>query len=187
MAACLFSHPEDIEQAAECIRSCRDKNRQRREFKYSKTRDGIKDCFFECTATSRHSVRTIVIDKELLRSAHLRAHPSDLKSYAIKQLLTHGDGYIRDAKIVIDGQDSKPFGMSDLQYFTQNVNRASVGAVRSVEFVDSKNSLPIQLADMTAGAIHRSVRTDEKHDARHFEQIRHRTWRNSGGSFWRFQ
>lgn len=187
MAACLFYTAESIEHAAECIRGCRDKNRQRREFKYSKTRDGIKDCFFECTQSSRYSVRAIVIDKTTIRSDHLRKNPANFKSYAIFQLLTHHDGVIQDAKIVVDGQDSKPFGMSDLRYFQSNVNKKAAGTVRAVEFVDSKSSIPVQLADMTAGAVHRFVREDDKHDARHFEWFRERTWRANGGSLWRFR
>lgn len=187
MAAALFFDPKDIEHAADAIRACRDKNRQRREFKYSKTRDGIRSCFFDCTQDARYSVRAIVIDKTTIRSAHLREHPGDFKSHLIYQLLTHHDGYIQDAKIVIDGQDSKPFGMSDSRYFTQNVNRASPRTVRAVEFVDSKESIPIQLADMTAGAVHRFVRSDERHDPRHFEAFQKRTWRRNGGSLWRFR
>lgn len=186
MAACLFFVPEDIEQAADCIRRCRDRNRQRREFKYSKTRDGIRDCFFECTERCRYAVRTIVVDKTKIQSSHLRSNPADFKSHVIYQLLTHHDGNIEDAKIVVDGQDSKPFGMSDLRYFRNNVNLKAPGTVRTVEFVDSKNSLPVQLADMTAGAVHRFVRDDAKRDERHFERFRRRTWRGSGGSLWRF-
>lgn len=186
MAACLFFAPEAIESTADLIRECRDKNRQRREFKYSKTRDGIKTCFFECVTPGRYAVRTIVIDKTRIHSEHLRANPSNFKSHAIYQLLTHHDGSIQDAKIVVDGQDSKPFGMSDLRYFRENVNRRAPGTVRTVEFVDSKVSLPVQLADMTAGAVHRFVRDDDKHDPKHFESFRSRTWRANGGSLWRF-
>jgi hypothetical protein len=187
MAACLFFTSDAIEDAVTRIEGCREKNRQRREFKYSKTRDGIRSCFFECTEDARYSVRTIVIDKLDIRSPHLRTHPADMKSHAIYQLLTHHDGWIQDAKIVVDGQDSKPFGMSDQRYFTDNVNRKCRGTVREVEFVDSRDSVPIQLADMTAGAVHRHVRTDDKHDSTHYRTFARRTIRRKGGSFWRFR
>jgi len=187
MAACLFFTPEAIERAADLIRGCKERNRHTREFKYNKTRDGIRSCFFDCTDGADYAVRAIVIDKTSLYSEHLRKNPADLKSHAIYQLLTHHDGFIRDAKIIIDGQDSKPFGMSDQRYFTANVNRVLPGTVRAVEFVDSKESIPVQLADMTAGAVHRFVREDHKHDPTHFERFRSRTWRRNGGSLWRFR
>lgn len=186
MSACMFWRPEDIEHAAGLVHACSEQNRQRREFKYSKTRDGIKDCFFACVAEGRFSVRAIVIDKTKIRSEHLRTNPGNFKSYAIYQLLTHHDGYIRDAKIIVDGQDSRPFNMSDRRYFRDNVNRQFPGTVREVEFVDSTKSRPIQLADMTAGAVHRFVREDEKHNPAHFQTFRDRTWRANGGSLWRF-
>ncbi|MFK4789848.1 DUF3800 domain-containing protein [Microbacterium sp. ZW T5_56] len=186
MAACVFAEPLHIEHAADCIRECAQRNRMRREFKYSKTRDRIRTCFFECTDRATYSVRSIVIDKTRIWSRHLRENPSDLKSYAIKQLLTHNAGTIRQAKVVVDGQDSRPFNMTDRRYFQANVNRDAPGTVRAVEFANSAQSLPVQLADMTAGAIHRFVREDEKHNAAHFEVFRHRTWARAGGSMWRF-
>lgn len=187
MAACLFFQTQDIEAASVAVEMCREKNRQSREFKYTKTRDGIRDCFFECTADVSFSVRTIVVDKLQLRSAHLRENPRDLKSYAIKQLLTHGDGFIQDAKVFVDGQDTKSFQMSDAQYFKSNVNREQPGAVSQVAFVDSKDSNPIQIADMVAGAIHRFVREDEKHSDRHINTFTRRLVRPLGGSFWRYR
>lgn len=187
MAACVFADPTHIEHVAGCIRECRDKNRQRREFKYQGTRKGIKACFFECTDSAQYAVRAIAIDKMAIYSPKLRTSPTELKSYAIYQLLTHHDGTIRDAKIVVDGQESKPFGMSDRRYFRENVNRRISGTVREVEFVDSKQSLPVQLADMTAGAISRHVREDEKHDSTNFNAFAKRTWRRNGGSLWRFR
>lgn len=186
MAACLFSTPESIEVAAGMINYCRERNRHRREFKYSKTRDGIKTCFFDCTSSALYTVRAIVIDKTRIHSEHLRANPNEFKSHAIYQLLTHHDGTIQQAKVVVDGQDSRPFGMSDLRYFRDNVNRRAPGTVSAVQFVDSAQSLPIQLADMTAGAIHRFVRDDAKHNPAHFNMFRGRTWRVNGGSLWHF-
>lgn len=187
MAACVFKEPEDIERAVALIRGCSEQHRMRREFKYSKTRDGIRDSFFRSVEPARFAVRAIVIDKSLLTSRNLRENPSNLKSHAIYQLLTHHGGTIRDAKLVVDGQDCKPFGMSDNRYFRSNVNWKVPGTIRAVDFVDSTQSVPVQLADMTAGAIHRFVREDEKHNPAHFETFKRRTWRARGGSLWRFK
>lgn len=187
IAACVFFEDIDIEDVAARIDGCADTNRHRREFKYSKTKDRIKDCFFNCIGPASFAVRSIVIDKTAIYSERLRENPRDLKSFAIRQLLTHHDGFVRDAKIVIDGNDQKPFGMSDHDYFTRVVNGASPGTVRKVEFVDSRTSRPIQLADMIAGAVHRHVRTDEKQSSIHFRRFVGRTARTRGGSLWRWK
>lgn len=186
IAACVFAEPEHIQHAAECITSCRDRNRQSREFKYAKTKDSIKTCFFACTNEAKFHVRAIVIDKTQIRSPHLRDNPGDLKSYAIHQLLTHTYGTVKDAKVVVDGQDTKSFGMTDSAYFMRQVNGKQPGTLRGVEFADSRTNVMVQLADMAAGAIHRAVRLDDKQDHRHLEMFRRRTFQPRG-SLWHFR
>lgn len=186
IAACVFDSPADIELAAACIEQCRQQNRQSREFKYAKTKDSIKTCFFRCTESAKHHVRAIVVDKPAIRSSHLRDNPNDLKSYAIHQLLTHTFGTVKDAKVVIDGQDTRSFRMADRDYFMRQVNGKAPGTLRDVEFADSRTNVLIQLADMTAGAVHRAVRQDDKSDGTHLQLIRRRTFQPRG-SIWHFR
>lgn len=186
MAACVFREQAQIAPVMDAITGCRDHHRQQREFKYAKTKGSIKDDFFRRISPHPFSVRTIIIDKKTIYSKRLLESPNDLKAYAIRQLLTHTYGTIHNAKIVIDGHDTKSFQMTDHAYFTKQVNGLYPGLIREIEFVDSKQNVLVQLADMVAGAVHRHVRSDEKQDSTHFDTFRRRTFQPSG-SFWRYR
>lgn len=167
------------------MEACATRNRHRVEFKYSKTKESIKDCFFSCTADVKYSVRTIMIEKVNLHSPKLRESGNALKSYAIRQLLTKSYGMVQSAKIVIDGQDVKGFEIPDSDYLMRMVNRESPGTIDSVKFADSKQNVGIQLADMCAGAIHRGIRTHKTADPKHLQVIRPRAYQPEG-NFWKF-
>jgi hypothetical protein len=186
MAACVFRDPKQIEALSEAAHRCRTMNHINAEFKYAKTKDRVKDCFFACTSHVDYKVRTIVIQKDRIYSTKLRSSPSALKSFAISQLLSHGFGYIQDAKVVIDGQDTKAFGISDTQYVARMANSAASGTIRKVEFADSRQNVGIQLADMVAGAINRGVRTHKPADDRHLRLVHPRTYQPHG-TFWMFK
>lgn len=186
MAACVFTETIHIDEVAAAINDCSARHRQSREFKYSKTKERIKDDFFERVAHGTFSVRAIAIDKSRLRSRHLIEHPNDLKAYAVMQLLTHSFGEIRGAKLFVDGQDTRGFQMSNATYFRERVNREVAGTIRAVEFADSKQNVMIQLADMIAGAIGRHIREDDRQNSRHFDTFRRRTWQPRG-TLWRFR
>lgn len=186
MAACVFRDAKEIERLAACAERCKYEMSHHHELKYSNCREKVRDRFFECISDTKFSVRTIVIDKAVIHSPKLRSDPAALKSYAIRQLLTKNYGQVRGAKILIDGQDTKAFGVDDKQYLARMVNQESPGTVGHVTFVDSRTNVGIQLADMIAGAVNRAVRTDRPSDTKHFETFVHRTYQPEG-SFWRFK
>lgn len=186
MAACVFREPAHIADFAQRAVECAAHNRLNSEFKYSSTKDRVKDCFFGCIAPSSFDVRAIIIDKRLIYSDHLRKSPAALKSYAIRMLLTKNFGQITNAKIFIDGQDTKAFGMEDSAYLMRMVNREAPGTIAQVKHVDSKSSRPVQLADMVAGAINRAVRTHKPSSPLHLNTFRSRTYQPRG-TYWHFR
>ena len=186
MAACIFREPLQMELLKARMLECASKNGLKTEFKYSKTKERAKDCFFQCTADIDYKVRAISVNKRLITSTHLRESPSALKSFAIRQLLSHGFGRIHDAKVVIDGQDTKAFGIADHAYIMNMANRERPGTIRKVEWADSKQNVGIQLADMVAGAINRGVRTHKPSDNKHLLIVRPRTY-HPHGTLWHFK
>lgn len=185
MAACVFRDPKEIEKLKACVEHCAEKNRHRIEFKYNKTKESIRTCFFDCTRDLDYSIRAIMIEKANLTSPKLRENGKAMKSYAIRQLLTKSYGQVRDAKVVIDGQDIKGFDIPDSQYFLRMVNRETPGTISSVKFADSKQNVGIQLADMVAGAIHRGIRKHKPAEPHHLRMIRPRSYQPQG-NFWSF-
>jgi hypothetical protein len=186
MAAVVFRDPREIERLAHQLEGVRQRFGTTREFKYHSTSKKIKDAYFTAIAPVGFHIRAICIDKRLIFSEVLRGDPSLFKSWAIRMLLTKNYGQITDAKVFIDGQDTKGFGVSDDQYLIRMVNKEAPGTIGAVRFIDSKQSAPIQLADMVAGAIRcGSLRGDEC-KPKHLRMIRPRTWQPEG-SLWHFK
>ncbi|MDK9348515.1 DUF3800 domain-containing protein [Propionibacterium freudenreichii] len=185
MSAIVFRDRKEIEHLARNIEECRRECGHRREFKFGKTNEKVKASFFEHLTDIDFAIRAIWFDKSKLYSPKLKASPKALKSYAIRELLTKNYGQIRDAKIFIDGQDTKGFDISDQSYFNRMVNRERPGTIRAVRFVDSSDSLGIQLADMTAGAIRRHTENRHKNPHACWTKILQKTWQPRG-NLWEF-
>lgn len=185
MAGCVFREPLQIELLAKRMDECRNLTGHRREFKFNKTRDKVKVDFFDRLPGIDFSVRAIIFDKERLTSTKLRSDPKALKSYAIRMLLSKNWGQIQNSKVVIDGQDTKGFGIDDTKYLMRMVNRESPNSIQAVRFDDSSVNIGIQLADMVAGAIHRGFQTHRPADMTYFNRVRHRTYQPKG-SLWQF-
>lgn len=166
MAAAVFTDPKQIEHLTSCVNSCAEKNKLTKEFKYSSLKERHRDCFFNCTATVRLKLRAITADKRKIYSPYLRQGPP-LKSHLLRQLLTNNFGQIKNAKIVIDGQDTRGLDIPDEEYLMEHVNKRAPGTIHSVTFADSKRNRGIQLADMLAGSIGRSVQEGRKTKSSH--------------------
>jgi len=185
MAACVFPDYSQMGELAKAIEFVRQETGFLREFKFSSTRNKIKDKFFNTTAPVRFNVRAISIEKRFLYREKLRKDGSALKAYAIHRLLADNHGQINNAKVFIDGKDTEAFGLPDHAYLMKQVNGTTPGTIREVRFVDSRDNVGIQNADMMAGAIHRAVRSDQKRDDRWFWRMQPRL-RYPLGTLWDF-
>lgn len=188
LAACIFREPTHMEEAAAAIKACHASlgRGPRWEFKHMSTSNDIKDVFFACTKMLTYDVRAIVIDKQRLYSDNLIGRPGYMQNYAIKEIFVNTLGTVRDAKLVIDGRDSRAFRLKASGYFLREVNERAPGTLRAVAFDDSVRNPLIQLADMTAGAIRRHYEHPEKSNQLHFAMIKGRTSRYPSGSLWEF-
>lgn len=184
-AACIFHEPVEIERLAAAIADLRQRTHHQREFKFNKTKDRLKDEFFSAIDPVRFTVRAIYIDKQYIYSSHLRTKPSALKSYAIRMLLSNSYGQINGAKVFVDGQDTAAFGIADKAYLQDMANRGRPGSIVKVNFIDSKDSVGIQTADMVAGAIGRGYRPDSKNNPKWLHVVRPRTY-YPRGTIWDF-
>ena len=98
-------------------------------------------------------------------------------------LLTKHHGCLENAKVFIDGQNTKGFGVQDEAYFARMVNGEQPGTLHSVRFVDSQQSIPIQTADMIAGA---TLQWLKKGETKFTSTFRRREWQRNGGTCWDF-
>ena len=75
----------------------------------------------------------------------------------MKSMLKFDDGLLEAARIVIDGSGDRVFRRELGTYFRRQLGH---GKVKSIRFHDSESDRLVQLADMCAGAIARSLKAD---------------------------
>lgn len=141
------------------------------EFKFSKTRQDVRDLFFDAVRGCPFTVRAIVVRKDQIYSAHLKSDKETFYEFFVKQMLRHDNDRLANAKVVIDGSGDREFRQNLSQAIRKRVRD---GAVRSCKFSDSKNDALVQLADMCVGAIARSFREDRPDRRRWRDMLRPR-------------
>lgn len=138
------------------------------EWKFNKTRNEIKDQFFKHTKDWDFRVRSVVVRKEMIYSEALRSVKDSFYKFFVRNMIQHDSGALVDAKVVVDGSGDKAFQKAFCSYLKRSISSESV---RKVSLKDSRKDGLIQLADMTAGAIARSYRTDRADSNRWRSQL----------------
>lgn len=121
--------------------------------------------FLEKINKMKYGIRSIVIDKTLIKSNKLITDKNSFYSYAIKSVLKNSYGEILNAKIRIDGSGDRNFRRSFLGYLRRELNSKDKKILANCKLVDSKTNVLIQMADMIAGSINRyydAAKTDSK-------------------------
>jgi Protein of unknown function (DUF3800) len=158
VAALVAFHDHDQARAAEtALDAAAVRLNIRPEFKFNKSRDEIRDAFFEAVRPFKFCVRAIVVPKERIYSKHLRAQKEAFYSFFVKMMLKFDDGLVENARIVIDGSGDRRFRQELEAYLRLQLGP---GKVKKIRFKDSDSDRLLQLADMCAGAIARSYRDD---------------------------
>lgn len=192
LAACVFKEGKELEHLSSVMNECALRNRLKLpEFKYSKLKNrAIADELFDLIEEIDFSVRILEVEKSRIWSRRLRGSSAEFKTEMHRQLLTHFHGVIHGAKVFIDGRDGVAAGMSEASFYKQCADLAAPGSVSQVRFVDSRESRPIQLADMIAGSARRMAEAKGSGRSRaassHFATYVERTWQRNYGSHWKF-
>jgi len=126
------------------------------EFRFFKSSRDTRLNFLRAVMPFDFLIRSIVIDKNVIRSEKLKTDRPSFYSYAIKQVLKHNGGTITDAKIRLDGHGDRLFRRALDTYLRRELNSTNQTIVKNMKLVDSKGNQLIQLADMIAGAVRRS-------------------------------
>lgn len=159
-AMVVFESADDAALTRQLIAGSFARTQHKGEFKFSKTRDEVRDHFFRAILAAPFRLRAIVVEKAAIRSVHLRSDKESFYEFFVKQMLRHDNGRLIDAKVIIDGSGDREFRQKLSAAIRKKVRD---GAVRDCRFSDSKSEPLIQLADMCAGAIARSYR-DQRAD-----------------------
>ncbi len=125
------------------------------EFKFFKSRREVREKFLGAVNQFDFRIRSLVIDKRLIKSDHLKANKNSFYSYAIKIVLQYSSNSILNAKIRIDGSGDRIFRKNFLSYLRKQLNTKEKCIMENCKLVDSKKDVLIQMADMVAGSIRR--------------------------------
>lgn len=164
---------DDHDQARACqkrISQLCGELRVKPEFKFSKLYSPYRDTFFEEISGFEFRTRSVVVQKELIYSETLRTVKETFYKFFIRNMLQHDGGALSNAKVVIDGSGDRVFKRAFRSYLRKNLD---VNSVKKVELRDSVKDPLIQLADMTAGAVARSYRSDRA-DSNRWRSTLHR-------------
>ena len=168
VAMVIFDKNEDAELTSEVIKNALIDLKIKPEFKFSKSRDGIRDEFFNKIKHCKFRVRALVVDKKNIYSPILRENDEKFYNYFVKQLINFDELKLNNASIKIDGSGDREFKNELLRYLRSQIKP---NLTFKVKFVDSQKDALIQLADMVAGAIYRSYPNNAR--------VANRSWRKA--------
>lgn len=152
------------------IEGIRGPTRQRAEFKFSKCHDNVRDAFCQTVAAFDFVIRAIVVEKQYIYSDVLRENKELFYNYFVRMMMQHDGDLLQEATVKIDESGDRRFKKELQTYLRRHLQKK----IKKVRMANSKNDNLIQLADMVAGAIHRSFRDDRRNASRWRDQLRYR-------------
>lgn len=166
----VFQDRESAQGADALVSDLRRKIGVRGEFKFNRSRDEVRDAFFQSVIAAKFRVRAIVVDKAKIYSPHLKSDKQDFYRFFVSQMLKHDGGTVMNARVVVDGSGDRAFRkVLSAQFRKQLGDR-----LRDIRFANSATDNLVQLADMCVGAISRSYRKDRADAARWRDMLRPR-------------
>jgi regulator of PEP synthase PpsR (kinase-PPPase family) len=168
MSAVIFEDSEAMSVTETAIQQLRDRLGLKKtyEFHFNSTSNRVREEFCKTVCNSPFIIRAIVMDKSRIYvESMLHKSSSYFYNYTVKMLLKHNFGSITNAKVTIDGKMNR-----ELKTYLHKELNQETKLIHDVDFEDSKSNDLIQLADMVAGSISRSYKTDKK-DALTYIQI----------------
>lgn len=128
------------------------------EFKFSKLRREHREAFLKAVMPYSFFYFGIVINKDpkALWGEGFKVKESFYK-YACRLVFENAKPYLRNAIVVIDGSGSREFKQQFQAYLKQKIG----SFIKKIKIQSSHSNNLIQLADMVAGSIHRSMKQKE--------------------------
>lgn len=139
------------------------------EFKFRKTNKQIVKDLLEVVSKHDFEICAVYVDK----STYARILPvfdeEKLYNWTIKELLKTIP--LNDASIVIDGRSTREYRLRTASYLRREIN-ASSHKIIDIKTRDSAKDNLIQLADLIAGAINRSMQKDKTDSKTYYKIIK---------------
>lgn len=174
IACVIFDDELEAEKTAVAIKELRRKLKRsdRFEFKFNKANRNHRLQFLENIIHYKFRIRAIVFEKRRVRSNELKTSKQSFYNFAIKMVLKHNSGTVKEAKIRLDGHGDRIYKQEVVRYLKKELNNKENKVFKKIQFVDSKINVLIQLADMIVGSIHRRYEIDKTDAKVYFAAIK---------------
>jgi len=140
------------------------------EFRFYNTNRERRKMFLKAVARYNFQYLAIVINKDPKKLyGEGFKYPSAFYKYASKLVFENAKPLLNNAKVVIDGSGSREFRNQLSKYLKTHINEEGNRCIRKVKLEDSTRNNLLQLADMVAGSINRSL--TGKRDAKDYRKI----------------
>ena len=170
MAAVFFDDTEHASLVNEAISAYRNSLgwKENHEFKFRTTSKSIKFNFLKIVNQYNFEIYAVYINKSEHSNVFRILDDRKLYNWITKELLSLMP--LKNAQIKMDGKYDKRYKLRLKTYIRQEVNTASNKKVKSFDDQDSRRDNLIQLADIVAESINRSLQT-EKTDSKYYINI----------------
>ena len=149
------------------------------EFKFHSSRRDFRTRFLQTVAPYSFFYHGIAINKAKLQGKGFQ-HKESFYKYASGLVFENAKFSLNDASVVIDGSGSREFRRELQNYLMRRINDSGPRFIRRVQLKDSAHESLLQLADMIAGAVHRSLGTkadrDDYRDLVSHREMRVQVW-----------
>jgi hypothetical protein len=173
MACAIFMDDEVATKVAEEIRMFRKTKGWgvKAEFKFNTTRKEVLKDLLTIVIKYDFRVRAVYLDKKRAKDILMIADRDKLYNYAITELLNKVSP--SDALVRIDGRSSKAYMRQAATFIRKEANK-SRRRISSVKFEDSVKNDLLQLADVVAGSVHRSLQKDKSDSKDYVKMLKHK-------------
>ena len=163
IVAAVFLTDHDAEATALKIERFRQalKWREHHESKFRKTSPEIRKAFLSEINSCNFVLSVAVVDKANTNvDIPSNRDASSLYNTVILRAISQVLDESTNARVLIDGEGGSSYKRNVKTFFRQNLPK---NAIKQIRYRDSKNDVLIQLADMVAGSVNRSLTGDKEY------------------------
>jgi Protein of unknown function (DUF3800) len=130
------------------------------EFKFHSSRPAVRSYFLEQMLPYSWFFLGVAINKKKLYSETFKS-PEKFYNYSTSLVFENAKPHLTQAIVVIDKSNSKSFRYELSRYLRAKIDRAGT-LIKKIKHEDSARNNLLQLADMVAGAVYRSMLPGKK-------------------------
>ncbi len=139
------------------------------EFHFKENSDRVREAFLKAVLPYNFFYYGVVINKARLHGEGFKYKESFYK-YVSSLLFENAKERLNNAIVVIDESGRKLFKYQLATYLKKKINTKDKICIKKVKMQDSKRNNLLQLADMIAGTLNRSLNKKKK-DAKYFREL----------------